>query len=58
MSCQASNKRLENAKAVASFFAPRLAAVDMRSEGTLIVRDVTDEPLSHDEWATWYVTPN
>lgn len=50
--------RLEAAKAAAPYFAPRLAAVDMRSEGTLVVKDISSEPLSVDEWAVRYVTAN
>lgn len=50
--------RLEAAKAAAPYFAPKLAAVDLTSEGTLTVYDVSDEPLTHDEWAARYVTEN
>ena len=40
----------------APFVHPRLAAVDLSAENRVVIRDITDEPLSHDEWAARYVT--
>lgn len=39
----------------APFVHPRLAAVDLKSEGALTVRDISSEPLTTDEWAARYV---
>lgn len=40
----------------APFVHPRLAAVDLSAESRVVIKDITDEPLSHDEWAARYVT--
>ncbi len=40
----------------APFVHPRLAAVDLKAEIRVTLCDVSDEPLSHDEWADRYVT--
>lgn len=40
----------------APFVHPRLAAVDLTAENRVVIRDITDEPLSNDEWAARYVT--
>lgn len=42
----------------APYVHPRLAAVDMRSEGTLIVNVISAEPMTEDEWIAQHVTPN
>ena len=42
----------------APYVHPRLAAVDLKSEGTLTINDVSDQPLTVDEWAAEYVTEN
>lgn len=42
----------------APFVHPRLAAVDVRSEGTLTINDITEKTLSHNEWAAQYITAN
>ena len=49
-------QRLDAAKAAAPYFAPKLAAVDVTSTGTLTVYDVSDEPLTPEEWAREFVT--
>ena len=49
-------QRLDAAKAAAPFFAPKLAAVDLKSENETVIYQISDEPMSSDEWARRYVT--
>jgi hypothetical protein len=42
----------------APYVHPRLAAVDLKSEGTLTINDVSDQPLTVDEWVVEFVTEN
>ena len=52
------DQRRDAANAAATFFAPKLAAIDVQSEGTLTIYDVSDEPLTLEQWAAEYVTEN
>ena len=51
-------QRLEAARHAAPYFAPKLAAIDMTSEGRLTIYDVSDEPLTTEQWAARHVTEN
>ena len=42
----------------APYVHPRLAAVDMRSEGALTIKDISAEPMTEAEWIAQHVTPN
>lgn len=60
MRLHATAERWDDAAAIAKDAAPyihaRLSSVDLNSEGTLTVRDVSSEPLTTDEWAAQFVT--
>ncbi len=60
MRLHATAERWDDAAAIAKDAAPyihaRLSSVDLNSEGTLTVRDVSSEPLTIDEWAAQFVT--
>ena len=48
--------RMEAAKAAVRYEKPVLAAIDVTSDGSLTVKDITDRPLTSAEWAERYVT--
>lgn len=56
----ATAKRWDDAAKVAALAAPyvhpRLAAVDLKSEGTLTINDVSSEPLTQEQWVERYVS--
>lgn len=52
------DQRLDAAKAAAPFFAPKLAAIDVQSDGDLRVYAVSPVPLTQDEWVERYATEN
>ena len=48
--------RLDAAGKAIRYEKPALATIDVTSDGTLTVRDVSDQPATADEWATQFVT--
>ncbi|MDG2570630.1 hypothetical protein P7L87_24020 [Vibrio parahaemolyticus] len=50
--------RVDAAKAAVRYEKPALAAIDLSSENQHYIHDVTDQPLSEDEWAAEHPAPN
>lgn len=50
-------QRVEAAKAAAPYVHPRLSAVDMTVDGAIGTYDISDAPMTADEWEAAYCVP-